>query len=70
MGNGLLVLLRRRPVELLLLTRGEKYMYCPICGGTIYVNESEDFGECDTCMTYYYEGRIYPDRDTTEEDIP
>lgn len=45
-----------------------KHMCCPVCGGTIHIDESKDFGECDTCMTYYYEGRVYPDHDIIEED--
>lgn len=42
-------------------------MTCPICGGFIRINEGRDYGECDTCMTYYFEGKIFPDPEYAEE---
>ena len=42
-------------------------MICPHCGGTIDIDESRDYGECDTCMTYYFEGQVYRDPESEED---
>ena len=42
-------------------------MICPVCGGTIEIDEGKDYGSCDTCMTYYFQGVINRDPEYSED---